>query len=56
MEEFMKKKGKEGTRGAKQIASENVETIVFYRVSLSGKENSNNIQIEMIQTEHDPWS
>ena len=31
MEEFMKKKGIEGTRGAKQIAKENSETILFYR-------------------------
>jgi hypothetical protein len=27
MEEFAKKKGKEGTRGAKQIAQENTETV-----------------------------
>ena len=31
MEEFAKKKGKELTRGAKQIAKENSETINFYR-------------------------
>jgi hypothetical protein len=31
MEEFAKKKGKELTRGSKQIAKENVETINFYR-------------------------
>ena len=36
MEEFAKKKGKEGTRGAKQIAKENVETIVFYRNMILG--------------------
>ena len=31
MEGMTKKKGKEGTRGAKQIAKENVETMAFYR-------------------------
>ena len=31
-----KKKGKEGTRGAKQIAKENVETIQFYRNMILG--------------------
>ena len=31
MEEFAKKKGKELTRGSKQIAKENAETINFYR-------------------------
>jgi hypothetical protein len=31
MEEFAKKKGKELTRGSKQIAKENAETIYFYR-------------------------
>ena len=31
MEGMTKKKGKEGTRGAKQIARENLETISFYR-------------------------
>jgi hypothetical protein len=31
-----KKKGKEGTRGAKQIARENVETITFYRNMILG--------------------
>ena len=33
---FAKKKGKEGTRGAKQIAKENVETIAFYRNMILG--------------------
>eukprot|EP00095_Tigriopus_kingsejongensis_P007225 snap_masked-scaffold1635_size32709-processed-gene-0.9 protein:Tk07225 transcript:snap_masked-scaffold1635_size32709-processed-gene-0.9-mRNA-1 annotation:"transmembrane protein 208" len=36
MEEFAKKKGKEGTRGAKQIAKENSETILFYRNMIIG--------------------
>ena len=36
MEALAKKKGKEGTRGAKQIAKENVETIVFYRNMILG--------------------
>ena len=36
MEAFAKKKGKEGTRGAKQIAHENVETITFYRNMILG--------------------
>ncbi len=36
MEEFAKKKGKEGTRGAKQIATENVATITFYRNMILG--------------------
>ena len=36
MAEFAKKKGKEGTRGAKQIASENQETIQFYRNMILG--------------------
>ena len=36
MAEFAKKKGKEGTRGAKQIASENLETIQFYRNMILG--------------------
>ena len=36
MAEFVKKKGKEGTRGAKQIASENIETIQFYRNMILG--------------------
>ncbi len=36
MEEFAKKKGKEGTRGAKQIAQENVATINFYRNMILG--------------------
>jgi hypothetical protein len=36
MEEFAKKKGKEGTRGAKQIATENVQTITFYRNMILG--------------------
>jgi len=31
MEGMTKKKGKEGTRGAKQIARENLDTIAFYR-------------------------
>ena len=30
MDAFARKKGKEGMRGAKQIAKENMETIVFY--------------------------
>jgi len=36
MEEFSKKKGKAGTRGAQQIARENVETINFYRNMILG--------------------
>ena len=36
MEEFSKKKGKTGTRGAQQIARENVETINFYRNMIHG--------------------
>jgi len=36
MEEFAKKKGKEGTRGAKQIATENVQTMQFYRNMILG--------------------
>ena len=36
MESLAKKKGKEGTRGAKQIAKENVETISFYRNMILG--------------------
>lgn len=36
MEEFAKKKGKVGTRGAKQIAKENSETIHFYRNLILG--------------------
>ena len=36
MEEFAKKKGKELTRGAKQIAKENAETIYFYRNMILG--------------------
>ena len=36
MAELAKKKGKEGTRGAKQIASENIETIQFYRNMILG--------------------
>ncbi len=36
MEEFAKKKGKELTRGAKQIAKENAETINFYRNMILG--------------------
>ncbi|CAB4055590.1 unnamed protein product [Lepeophtheirus salmonis] len=36
MEEFAKKKGKEGTRGAKQIVKENAETIQFYRNIILG--------------------
>lgn len=36
MEAFAKKKGKEGTRGGKQIAHENVETITFYRNMILG--------------------
>ena len=34
--DFSKKKGKEGTRGAKQIAKENLETISFYRNMILG--------------------
>ncbi len=34
--EFAKKKGKEGTRGAKQIASENAATVQFYRNMILG--------------------
>jgi len=37
MEEFAKKKGKEGTRGDKQIARENASTIQFYRNMILGK-------------------
>ncbi len=36
MEEFAKKKGKELTRGAKQIAKENADTINFYRNMILG--------------------
>lgn len=36
MEEFKKKQGKEGTRGAKQIATENSATIQFYRNMILG--------------------
>jgi hypothetical protein len=36
MEEFAKKKGKELTRGSKQIAKENAETINFYRNMILG--------------------
>ena len=36
MEAFAKKKGKEGTRGAKQIAKENMETVTFYRNMILG--------------------
>ena len=36
MEAFAKKKGKEGTRGAKQIAKENMETVAFYRNMILG--------------------
>ncbi|QQP35246.1 Transmembrane protein 208 [Caligus rogercresseyi] len=36
MEEFAKKKGKEGTRGSKQIVKENAETIQFYRNIILG--------------------
>jgi hypothetical protein len=36
MEAFAKKKGKEGTRGAAQIARENVETLTFYRNMILG--------------------
>ena len=36
MEGMMKKKGKEGTKGAKQIAKENTETLVFYRNMILG--------------------
>jgi len=34
--DFSKKRGKEGTRGAKQIAKENLETIAFYRNMIMG--------------------
>merc|ERR1712029_572066 len=34
--DFGKKKGKTGTRGAQQIARENVETITFYRNMILG--------------------
>merc|ERR1712026_557977 len=34
--DFSKKKGKVGTRGAQQIARENVETITFYRNMILG--------------------
>ena len=34
--DFSKKKGKEGTRGARQIAKENLETISFYRNMILG--------------------
>ena len=36
MEAFAKKKGKQGTRGEKQIAKENLETISFYRNMILG--------------------
>lgn len=36
MEEFAKRKGKEGTKGAKQIAQENSQTILFYRNMILG--------------------
>jgi hypothetical protein len=36
MEEFAKKKGKELTRGSKQIAKENAETVHFYRNMILG--------------------
>nr|ACO15035.1 Transmembrane protein 208 [Caligus clemensi] len=36
MEEFAKKKGKEATRGSKQIVKENAETIQFYRNIILG--------------------
>ena len=36
METLAKKKGKEGTRGAKQIAKENLETVAFYRNMIIG--------------------
>ena len=36
MDAFAKKKGKEGTRGAKQIAKENMETVAFYRNMILG--------------------
>ena len=36
MEEFAKRKGKEGTRGSKTIAEENVKTIQFYRNMILG--------------------
>ena len=36
MDAFAKKKGKEGTRGAKQVAKENMETVAFYRNMILG--------------------
>jgi len=36
MEQFYKKKGKEGTRGSSLIAKENVETLTFYRNMIFG--------------------
>ena len=36
MEQFAKKKGKEGTRGAGQIMKENAATLVFYRNMIMG--------------------
>jgi hypothetical protein len=36
MEAFKKKKGKEGTRGDKQILRENVEALAFYRNMILG--------------------
>ena len=36
MEQFHKKKGKEGTRGSSLIAKENVETLTFYRNMIFG--------------------
>jgi len=36
MEQFAKKKGKEGTRGATLIAKENIETLTFYRNMIFG--------------------
>jgi len=36
MEQFYKKKGKEGTKGANLIAKENIETLVFYRNMIFG--------------------
>ena len=36
MEQFAKKKGKEGTRGGGQIMKENAATLVFYRNMIMG--------------------
>ena len=36
MEQFARKKGKEGTRGSNLIAKENTETLIFYRNMIFG--------------------